>query len=217
MKALEAWFLDNPGLPTSLWSALDGKLWHATGTLGFSGIVRDREIRVFRERYYNSLCKMIDGVSLMDFGGTATHLPSQFENWRGWFGDQQDCRVAVWLEIDRHAVAQALLDAGATRALGRDNLTRLFIPGVEACHRGTIPLASVIGVLFIDRYNIEIFEWRDMVCASGAELLKFESRLPPPPPEHPLVVQLERARARSVGSVSLPTVQSFHRRDGTAT
>jgi hypothetical protein len=135
--------LNNPGLPPSLWNALDGRLWHATGAKGFAGIIRDREIRVFHERYKNSLCKMLDGVSLMDFGQTAIHLPDQFENWREWFGHQQESRVAVWLEIDRRAVAHALLDAGAARALRRDNLGRQIILGVEACHKGARPWRSL--------------------------------------------------------------------------
>jgi hypothetical protein len=75
--------LDNPGLPASLWTALDGKLWHATGVQGLEGIIIDREIKVFLERYNKSLCKMLNGVSLIDFGPSATHYPHQFNNWNG--------------------------------------------------------------------------------------------------------------------------------------
>jgi len=52
----------------------------------------------------------------------------------------------------------ALLDAGATRVVWRDNLGRQIIPGVEACHKGAIPLASVSGALLIDCHNREVFE-----------------------------------------------------------
>ena len=121
--------MGNPGLPTSPWSALDRELWHATDDVGFKGIVNDREIRVPRQKCINALCAMFDGVSLLDFRGTATHLSRQFEHWRGWFGDQQESPVAVWLEIDRRAMAQTLLDAGAARALGSDDPARQFIPG----------------------------------------------------------------------------------------
>jgi hypothetical protein len=173
--------LDNPGLPQSLWATLDGRLWHATGAKGFAGIVSDGEIRVFRERYNNSLCKMLDGVSLMDFGSSAIDYPNQFNNWWGWFGHQQGCRVAIWLEIDRRAVTQALLDAGAIHAIWHDNLSRQIIPGVEACHKGAIPLASVNGVLLIDRQDLEVSEWLEIENARGDALAKFEDRLPPPP------------------------------------
>jgi hypothetical protein len=180
--------LDNPGLPSPLWTVLDNKLWHATGAKGFAGIVSDREIKVLRERYKNSLCKMLDGVSLMDFGFSAVHSPYQFDNWRGWFGRQQKSRVAVWLEIDRQAVAHAFINAGAALArahqLWRDKCSCQIIPGIEACHKGSIPLASVSGALLIDSHNLEVFEWLEMTSANTAEIARFESGLPPLPLEH---------------------------------
>jgi hypothetical protein len=187
--------LDNPGLPPSLWTPLDGRLWHATSAEGFAGIVSDREIKVLHERNNNSLCKILDGVSLMDFGSSATHCPYQFDNWQGWFGHQQKCRVAVWLEIDRRAVAHALVDAGAARAhpLRRENFNCHIIPGVEACHKSTIPLASVNGALLIDRHNREVFEWLEMASASSTALARFESGLPPPPPEDALSKAIREA------------------------
>jgi hypothetical protein len=38
--------MKNSGLPESLWSALDGGLWHATDIDGLTGICADRRIRV---------------------------------------------------------------------------------------------------------------------------------------------------------------------------
>ena len=150
------------------------------------GIIRDGKIRVFHEKYKPSLCKMLGGVSLMDFGATATHYPHQFDNWRGWFGHQQQCRVDVCLEIDRRAVSQALHDAGAAHAVSGNNLSRQIIPGVEACHRGAIPLTSVLGAFLIDQRDLESFEWLDVENGSGEALAKFQDRLPPPPPESEL-------------------------------
>ncbi len=49
----------NPGLPTSLWAQLEGRLWHATGKEGLTGIVKDEQIRVSTaDRYQNSFCRL---------------------------------------------------------------------------------------------------------------------------------------------------------------
>ena len=144
--------MNNPGLPAPLWAAIDGKLWHATGPAELAGIIADGEIRVFRNRYTDSLAKAHDAVSLMDFGPNATDK-DQFCNWVGWMGDQQKSRVAVWLEINRTAVAASLYDAGATLGLWRDaQLKGQLIPGIEACHRGPISVTAIVSVILIDRY-----------------------------------------------------------------
>ena len=78
----------------------------------------------------------------------------------GWFGHQQNARVAVWLEIDRASIRQNLLDAKETReALALLKAQRRaeemhepgtqIIPGFEACHKGPIPLVAVADVLLI--------------------------------------------------------------------
>lgn len=100
------------------------------------------------DRYNNSFSKTLGGVSLMDFGPTSTSASSQFKNWAGWMGDQQECRVAVWLEIDRDIVAENLLDAEAARRLWHLQYPcTQFIPGVEACHQGPIPLGAIVSIL----------------------------------------------------------------------
>lgn len=59
----------------------------------------------------------------------------------GWFGHQQEARVAVWLEIDRHAAAENVKDAGEIHSIWQDNKSKQFISGVEAGHEG--PCLSV--------------------------------------------------------------------------
>ena len=102
----------NPGLPDSLWEVLDQRLWHATSANALRGIVVDGEVRTMGNRYENSLCRYLNGVSLFDFRPTAVNGWGQFNNWRGWFGSQQDARVPIWLEVDRHAALDSLHDAG---------------------------------------------------------------------------------------------------------
>ena len=66
--------MKNPGLPDPLWEVLDNQLWHATGADGLSGIVRDGEIIITGNRYRESLCRILDCVSLFDFGPTAVDI-----------------------------------------------------------------------------------------------------------------------------------------------
>ncbi len=163
--------MDNPGLPEALWSHLDGLLSHATWRDGLQGIVADKEIRlVVGKRYGVSFCRNQGGVSLFDFGPTSEDIPNQFHNWCGWFGHQQATRVAVWLEIDRASVLESLMDAKATReawkllmdqrhAEGKMHESGItIIPGVEACHKGPIPLAATADVLLIYRDDWNQFQ-----------------------------------------------------------
>ena len=184
--------MNNPGLPSSLWNALDGGLWHATSPAGLKGILQDGEIRVFRDRYLNSLCKKLCGVSLMDFGASASDRPGQFRNWSGWFGHQQDCRVAVWIEINRQTVSSSLLNAEAARALlSKGNHGRQLIPGVEACHRGAIPATALAGILCVDRHDQSRSMKVGMAHATTC-IEEFETGLPTAPPESPLLATLRK-------------------------
>jgi hypothetical protein len=175
--------VNNPGLPPPLWAVLDGKLWHATSPIALTGIIADRAIRVFRDRYTNALSKSYDAVSLMDFGPTATDK-DQFINWVGWMGHQQKTRVAVWLEIDRKTVIANLFDAEAMLGLWSDAHHLRIIPGIEACHRGPISVSAISSVLLIDRYYDHA---RFVECPFALDLIEgpvadFERSLPPPPP-----------------------------------
>ena len=105
------------------------------------------------DRYGNSFCRHLDCVALLDFGPTAVDDWGQFKNWSGWFGDQQQARVAVWLEIDRRAAAENVIDAGALHRKWKDNCSKQIIPGVEAGHRGPVPVGFLRDRA--DRYGAE--------------------------------------------------------------
>lgn len=189
--------MDNPeGVGPALWAVLDGRLWHATSPGGLSGILRDGEIKSLKGRYDNSLCKMLDGISLMDFGPTATDQPLQASNWCRWFGHEQRSRVAIWIEINRQAVAEKLLEAQAARGLaGQGHHARRLIAGVEACHRGPIPVAAFVGILCIDSCDRSVFRSYAMADANGCAAA-FEKPLPPEPPESPIIAGMRRGRER---------------------
>ena len=187
--------MDNPGLPDSLWEILDERLWHATETEGLCGIVKDKEIKITDDRFQGSLCHHLDCVSLFDFGPTAVDVGNQYRNWSGWFGHQQDARVAIWLEIDRNTTGDSVIDAGTMHQVWQKHLSKTFIPGVEAGHKGAIPICHLRGALLVDDHDRSNFVRHNEVNkALIDEVAKFENSLPPAPPQHPLIAALNKAR-----------------------
>ena len=184
--------MENPGLQESLWSLLDGRLWHATSRQGLRGIVADKEIRVaVGDRYTGSFCRNQGSVCLFDFGPASDDNSNQFNHWCGWFGHQQDARVAVWLEIDRASVHKSLMDPKAAReALNQLMVQRRaedkthepgiqIIPGVEACHKGPVPVAAVASVLLIDQHNRNLHQRLDKPNDGTIQQIDaFEATLP---------------------------------------
>jgi hypothetical protein len=68
----------------------------------------------------------------------------------------------------------------------REGFRGRFFCGVEACHKGSIPVSCVVGALFIDRRDPSRFARCDYPVACMAdELEAFCRTLPQPPPEHP--------------------------------
>ena len=111
-------------------------------------------------RYGNSFCRQLGRVALLDFGPTAVDDWGQFNNWSGWIGHQQQARVAVWLEIDRRAAAQNVIDAGALHHKWKDNPSKQVSPGVEAGHRDPVPVGCIGALVLIDRYGWSTFDLR---------------------------------------------------------
>ena len=202
--------LDNPGLPEPLWSHLDGRLWHATKRDGLHGIVDDEEIKVaVGNHYLGSFCRDQGGICLFDLGADQEDIQKQFGNWSGWFGHQQETRFAVWLEIDRESVLESLMDTKAVREAWHltikqrvaenktDKPRTNFIAGVEACHKGPIPLVTVAGTLLIDQYEPHRIQRLGKPNDSiFREIDAFEKSLPPHE-ENPLVQELLDGRRRA--------------------
>lgn len=151
--------------PRELWQRLKGRLWHATGPRGLRSIVEDGEIRIgVVDRYKNALTRKLGCVSLFDFGPAAgkgmnaENLRSCIANMNGWLSGTRipgGPRGVVWLEVDRERVQERLIDAAAMRALSRtESLSLRFIAGVEAGHRGPLPVSDLAGVLVIDGANL---------------------------------------------------------------
>ncbi len=191
----------NPGLPSKLWAILDMGLWHATEQVALAKMISEGRIRAgVSDRYRCSLCRSEGGISLFDFGPTAVDDWGQFRNWVGWFGSQQEARIAVWLKIDRSQCAASLSDAGTALERHRRVPSLTFIPGVEACHRGAIPLSMVTGTLLIARDNREIFRFCDPPDANTFDHIAAFQMLLPPAPDNSLVEALQAGR-RGANSV----------------
>ena len=182
---------DPDDLPDSLWEAINEWLWHATSIEGLKGILKAGEIKI-GNRYKNALCLHLGCVSLFDFGPNAKDYDRQFLNWWGWFGYQQKSRVAVWLEIDREATADKVYDAGEMHGIWKENLNKQFIPGVEAGHKGPIPLRALKSVLLIYRYDLKRFKrFKEVNQTLIQKITDFEKSLPSPPDSDPSIVMLE--------------------------
>ena len=174
--------MNNPGLPEPLWEILDGRLWHATGPEGLKGILTDGAIRIMDARYQGSLCRFLECVALFDFGPTAVNDWNQFNNWTGWFGHQQDSRIAAWLEIDRRAAATKVKDAREMHRIWQDHKYRTFIPGVEASHEGPVSVGLIGKVLLIDQHERSTFALHDGIDEGLLlKLAEFVRSLPPAP------------------------------------
>lgn len=187
--------MENPGLPDSLWRELEGRLWHATAKDGLTGIAQSYEIRVSTAGHYKtSFCRNLGGVSLFDFGRSAVDDWNQFNNWFGWFGSEQGTRVAIWLEINRNKVCSELMDAASAHSAWKKQLSKTFIPGVEACHIGAIPGNASDRFLLIDRHNLGTFRIVDENWPERLhEIDEFEASLPPEP-RNGIAARLNAAR-----------------------
>ena len=146
--------MKDPGCGPEAWTVLDGKLWHATSVDGLRGIRRDRFIKP-GNRYKGSFVSAHGWVSLFDFGSSARDEWNQWRNWEQWFGWTHDADLSVWLEVDRKAGKNKIVEAEELRVLWREELDQRarkglagpwagnIIPGVEGCYRGNLPIALV--------------------------------------------------------------------------
>ena len=162
MDDIACWRPDD--LAEAVWDTLVHRLWHATSIAGLRAILDDGFIRVVEEnvgtKYRVAPLMLARGwVSLFDFGptaGPAWLLRAQYRNWAGWLSGEYEDKAMIWLELDRDLTADKVIPAGKVRELARSNRGQNVIPGVEAGHRGSVPLAVLRGALIF--YSCEGFE-----------------------------------------------------------
>ena len=138
--------------------------------------MEDGEIRIgVVDRYKNAFTRKLGCVSLFDFGPaagkgmTAENLRFSIMNMHGWLSGTRipgGSRGVVWLEVDRARVCERLIDPTAMRELSRTESRSLrFIAGVEAGHRGPLPVSDLAGVLVIDGVNLMPVNYYERITA----------------------------------------------------
>ena len=156
-------------LNIKIWEVLVHRLWHATTIEGLRGILRDCCIRVIKEnvggKYRVAPLMFEQGcVSLFDFGptaGPAWLLKYQYRNWGSClWGDEGD-KAMIWLELDRERTVKNIIPADEAKNISEANSSKQFIPGVEAGHRGPVPLTSLRGALIF--YSGSKFKYHQTV------------------------------------------------------
>lgn len=150
---------DTPGrIPVDLLAELDGRLWHATRAAGYAGIFATGHIQPDAPPLYaNGFCRSIGAVSLFDLAcPDPPPGPTHWSHWLRCYGSEPH----YWLEISRDGAANDLVSAEDTLRLWRETPPGQggrIIGGIEAAHRGPIPLAQVVRVL-----RISLPEWQEM-------------------------------------------------------
>ena len=146
-----------------VWNALVMRLWHATTIYGLRSILSDGHIRILGDRYTRPpLVHSMGCVSLFDFGPTAGPcwlFREQYRNWGQWLTGEYRDKAMIWLELDQCLTVDQVIPAGEVRELAKQQPDKTVIPGVEAGHRGPVPLSSIKGALiFCSREHFERHE-----------------------------------------------------------
>ena len=199
-RDIASWRPDELAEP--VWDALMHRLWHATSIQGLRAILNEGCIRVVEENVGTkyrvaSLMHARGCVSLFDFGptaGPACLLQAQYRNWGGWLSGEYDDKAMIWLELDRDLAAGNVIPAGEVRQIAKANPCKQVIPGVEAGHRGPVPLSSLRSALiFYSREEFERHATVDAKTLARAEELGDLHWTP-----HPYIEILRNARNRGI-------------------
>ena len=152
-------------------AALHGGLWHTTSPQRFEAIARDQEILPDppipdAERWgtgmgpdYYPYVRTLGGVSLFDFVDfdPETYSASYpMSNWTEFVPFREDWGVAIWIEIDRAGVRDALISpAGLVQRWKDTNSHRhRVMPHIEAAHLGPIPTRCWSRIISVGPYGL---------------------------------------------------------------
>ena len=150
--------------PTDALKTLQGKLWHTTSKSRFEGIrkcgsilVSPPENLVPNEDRWNGLVRHLGGVSLFDFHDFCPDTydrkcqvsESRRGEWQRFVPIQHGWDSAVWLEVDREKVSDALISGEElSKKREEDKFYRHWlIRFIEVGHRGDLPISAVARVL----------------------------------------------------------------------
>jgi len=172
-QEVDAFFYREVGL---VWGELRGRLWHSTGSHRFRDILAAGEIHPtpnfprneFRwAEQGTTYCRSIDAVSLFDFAEADwswlldESIPKVMpRNCWGQFlkapSDPTPANVwisTVWLAVERSKLANFIPWKEVKTDWQAGGLARKWMPCIEACHKGLIPLSACSHVVVVCAVN----------------------------------------------------------------
>lgn len=133
-------------------NCLHGKLWHCTSPDRFASILASGAILVNpdipnSEKWKSAFVRKIGGVSLFDFGGFNPDAYEQAHpmcNWHDFVPYRERWGGAVWIEINRDAIADRFTTADdlVTKWKRSNCLSFKIVPRIEAAHIGDLPRSA---------------------------------------------------------------------------
>ena len=140
---------------------LQGRLWHTTHPDRYQQILKSGAIlpnplipdndrwKTSRGPHYFPYVRTLGAVSLFDFDGFdpasySTNYP--ISSWREFVPYRRTWGASVWIEIDRHAVADKFMTAEQLRnRLSQENAHRhTLMPKIEVAYLGPIPISAFL-------------------------------------------------------------------------
>lgn len=149
-----------------IWSELDDGLWHTTHPERFLSIVADGAILPEPDipdadrwstgqgpRLYPYV-RHIGGVSLFDFYDFEADTYSEkykLSSWRTFVPYRDDWDGAVWIQIDREKVAEAVISGKdlLEKQKSSGEIARRIMPIIEAAHIGPLSVSSCTRAILI--------------------------------------------------------------------
>lgn len=175
-----------------VWRELRGDVWHSTGSHRFRQMLRTGTIEPnpdLAEGEFKwatlgtTMCRAIDGVSLFDF--EAADWPWLFETkkhnyWCQFLGAPGEIAPAdtwistVWIAADRSRLPGLLSLNDASHEWQLD-LSNKWMPRLETCHRGALPLSACLKVVVACAVEPKEFQVMGLHPFDLAELDRLES------------------------------------------
>lgn len=178
-----------------VWRELRGGLWHVTPSHRFKMILADGEIKPspllpkgeFQWAESGSThCRHAGGVSLFDFARADWEAVFKHGHEKYWLPflqahsgapDPHKWLSMVWLAVDRDSLPGFVSadEIDTTRRRNEHLLANKWMPWVEACHKGPIPLSVCTHAVVVCAEERAEFRQFDMRAFSVSELYQLEA------------------------------------------
>jgi hypothetical protein len=176
-----------------LWHELRAGLWHATGSHRFRCILTTEQIQPsphtpgdeFRwAPNHTTTCRRINAVSLFDFENADWRWIAENGHRQGDWPTllNAPCSVPanqwtsiIWIAIDRAKLANLMPagDVAASIPKSSEELDK-YMPKVEVCHIGPVPLAACTNAIAFCEFDYRDFHVMDLHPFDLAELDRLE-------------------------------------------